>query len=177
MAYFDGVLQGSQRAFPWELVALERPGLEQVIRALVAHGLLATAVVAELQERGWLDAERHAPAVAAAIHRRFVNRRRAVGPYAPLVAVPVGRCAGGVAEAERLARRCGTEAEPGVAAAAAAACAACGRPPAAGGPLEPHDEQEPVVLCRACHADAHGWPPPLLVVALRALAERAAAAG
>jgi len=179
MAYLDGVLEGSQRAFPWELVALERPGLEQVIRALVAHGLLATAVVAELQQRGWLDEERHAPAVAAAIHRRFVNRRRAVGPYAPLVAVPVGRCAGGVAEAERLARRCAAEAEPGVAAAAAAAaaCAACGRAPAAGGPLEPHDELQPVVLCAACHADAHGWTPPLLVVELRALAERAAAAG
>ena len=176
MAYLDGVLEGSQRAFPWALVALERPGLEQVIRALVAHGLLASAVVAELQGRGWLDEERHAPAVAAAIHRRFVNRRRAVGPYAPLVAVPVGRCAGGVTEAEHRARRCAAEAGQGVAAAAAAG-AACGSPPAAGAPLEPHDELQPVVLCPACHVAAHGWAPPLLVVEVRALAERAAAVG
>lgn len=179
MAYLDGILEGSQRAFPWELVALERPGLEQVIRALVAHGLLATAVVAELQERGWLDDERHAPAVAAAIHRRFVNRRRAVGPYAPLVAVPVGRCAGGAPEVERLARDCAAGAGAGVAAAAgaAAACAACGRPPVAGAPLEPHDALQPVALCLECHAAAHGWTPPLLVVEVRALAERAVALG
>ena len=179
MAYLDGILEGSQRAFPWELVALERPGLEQVIRALVAHGLLATAVVAELQERGWLDDERHAPAVAAAIHRRFVNRRRAVGPYAPLVAVPVGRCAGGAPEVERLARDCAAGAGAGVAAAAgaAAACAACGRPPVAGAPLEPHDALQPVALCLECHVAAHGWTPPLLVVEVRALAERAVALG
>ena len=81
-------------SFPWATLADERPELIALVQALIAHGLLATAAAAELRQRGWVcdgapDLEGR---LAAAIDRRFVRGRRRVGPYAPLVAVPLGGC-------------------------------------------------------------------------------------
>lgn len=81
-------------SFPWPALTEERPDLIALVQSLIAHGLLGTAVAAELRRRGWVadgapDLEAR---LAAAVDRRFVRGRRRVGPYAPLVAVPLGGC-------------------------------------------------------------------------------------
>ena len=58
-----------------------------LIAELVARGQVATAVARELHARGWIDDEERRPAPADAIHQRFVNRRSAVGPYAPYASI------------------------------------------------------------------------------------------
>ena len=81
-------------SFPWSTLADEQPQLIALVQALIAHGLLATAVAAELRRRGWVadGAPGLEGRLAAAIDRRFVRGRRRVGPYAPLVTVPLGGC-------------------------------------------------------------------------------------
>ena len=81
--------RAAHRRYPWDVVALERPELIALIAELVARGQLATAVARELHARGWIDDEDEArrPAPADAIHRRFVSRRAAIGPYAPYASV------------------------------------------------------------------------------------------
>jgi hypothetical protein len=177
MAYLDGILAApapaaapaAPPAFPWPLVALERPELECVIRSLVAHGLLAAAVAAELQARAWLEDERLLPVVAAAIH-------------APLVAVAVGECDPATADgAARLAGHLACERALG-AAEVGVACAACAVVPPAAAAFELHDQTlpgaglpgqtgtgtaPPATLCARCHARAHGRTPPLLAAELR----------
>ena len=192
MGYLDriAVPPSAHGRFPWEIAAAERPELVTLVRVLIAHGLLATAVAGELRERGWLDTDELLPPVAAAIHRRYVNRRRAVGPYAPLVAVPVGPCDSASAEgAARLAGHLERERGAGAApdATGEAACAACGRQGTPTAPLTLHHDvpvsrgdtppavAELAALCPACHRCAHSRTPPLLVVELRSLRERAAA--
>lgn len=91
MRYVDELIPGraAHRRFPSDIVALERPELIALIAELVARGQLATAVARKLHARGRSDDDDEArrPAPADAIHRQFVNRRAAVGPYAPYAPV------------------------------------------------------------------------------------------
>ena len=192
MSYLDELIphRGTRRRFPWEVVALEHPELIALIAELVAHGLLATAVARELHERGWFADEERRPELEDAIHRRFVNRRTAVGPYAPYVSLPVGVIDPTTpAGAALLAAHRGRERDPGLlaelvqraGAAGQLACAACGAPPGDSLPLDCHHDvpvsavaaaapaAEFALLCPACHNLAHRRLPPYVTSELRAL--------
>lgn len=196
MSYLDGLIppRSERRRFPWAVVALEHPELIALIAELVDHGLLATAVARELHERGWIADEELRPALADAIHQRFVNRRAAVGPYAPYVSVPVGEIDPATpAGAALLAAHLRRERDPGLlaglvrtaAAAGRLACTVCGASsgdtPGHAGPLECHHDvpisagaapapaAELALVCPACHSRAHRRLPPYVTSELRAL--------
>lgn len=206
MSYLDGLTppRSAHRRFPWDIVALEHPELIALIAELVAHGLLATAVARELHERGWIDDEERRPALESAIHQRFVNRRAAVGPYAPYVSVPVGELDPASPDgAALLAAHLGRERDPGLLArlvrdagvAGRLACQACGAPPgdapgdalalechhdvpvSAGAAPAPARAGEVSLLCPACHDRAHRRLPPYVTTELRAIQARATARG
>jgi hypothetical protein len=185
MAYLDQLIGRASdgAAFPWALAELERPELTEVARTLVEHGLLATAAARELQARGWLEDDALVAPLAAAIHRRLVNRRRSVGPYAPLVTEQVGPCDPDAQEgARRLAGHLAAEAAKTAATATgptdASRCAACSVQAADGAPFSVHLEPggRPVPLCLPCHRLAHMRTPPLAAVEVQWLSARERAA-
>ncbi len=192
MSYLDGLIppRRVRRRFPWAVVALEHPELIALIAELVAHGLLATAVARELHARGWTADEELRPALEDAIHQRFVNRRAAVGPFAPSVSVPVGEIDPATPDgAALLAAHLRRERDPGllaglVQAAEAAgqpACAVCGVASGSCLQLECHHDlpvsagaaSAPLagftLICPGCHSLAHRRLPPYFTSELRAL--------
>ena len=177
MAYLDELIGRAApgTAFPWAVADLERPELAEVARALVEHGLLATAAARELRLRGWVADGGMVEVLATAVHQRLVNRQRYVGPYAPRAAEPVGPCDPATREGERrLAAHLSAEADAAPPDPSAATCAACAAASAPEAPLSTHFEPggRRVALCPACHHLAHTRTPPLATVEVRWLRER-----